>query len=120
MKAFTHPRPLAPAHMRTRSGQFQVLDSALRSALLGRTADALGRAEDLSRELAAEMHRPLTVAEREAEDRYRIEVAKYNEAVDAHNAAVRAERQARVNARETQKVRAARCETCFCVHPGEC
>ncbi len=121
MEPFNRPKPQTPAHMIARSRQITQIDRSLTSALRGSDiAEALAETELLARDWLIEMNRPLTAEEKDAEDRYRLEVAKYNEAAAAYNERLAAERQARLNARETAKIRKSLCPTCFCAHPGEC
>lgn len=120
MEPFSYPKPQMPAHVRDRAVEYDLLNRALRSAMLGRTETAMRNVEELRLRMAERLETPPTAAQRLAEDRYNLEVRKYNEAVTEYNERLAAERQARVNARETAKIRKSLCPTCFCAHPGEC
>jgi hypothetical protein len=120
MEPFNHPKPQMPAHVRERATEYDLLNRALVSAMLGRTQTARQQTEELRQRMAARLAQVLTEEQRLAEDRYNLDVRKYNEAVDAYNEQVRAQRQARVNARQVAQVRKQACPTCFASHPGEC
>lgn len=120
MEPFSYPKPQMPAHVRDRATEYDLLNRALTSALAGRSATAMRQAEELRRRVTERLAQPLTVHQRETEDRYNLEVRKYNEAVTEYNERLAAEKQARLNARETAKIRKSLCPTCFCAHPGEC
>lgn len=120
MEPFSYPKPQMPAHVRDRATEYDLLNRALTSALAGRSAAAMRQAEELRARVAERLAQPLTVRQREAEDRYNLEVRKYNEAVTEYNARLAAAKQARVNARETTKIRKSTCNTCFTVHAGDC
>lgn len=120
MVTFNYPKPQMPAHVRERATEYDLLNRALISAMMGRTAVAQAQVKELRAKMAARLAQPLTEEQRLAEDRYNLEVRKYNEAVDAYNARLAAAKQARRNARETAKVRAAACPSCFATHAGEC
>jgi hypothetical protein len=51
---------------------------------------------------------------------FAAQVDAYNAQVGAYNTALTAERQARINRREVNRVRAAACPRCCATHPGEC
>lgn len=48
------------------------------------------------------------------------DVAAYNAAASAHNAALKAARQTKRNVRTAAKTQAATCGSCFTVHAGDC
>lgn len=120
MEPFSYPQPQMPAHVRAKNEELTLLNRALVQALLGRSTAAMREAEELRRLVAARVARPVTEAEKTAEDHYYLHVRKYNEAVVAYNTRLDAERQTRINARETAKIRNASCPNCFATHPGEC
>ena len=47
-------------------------------------------------------------------------VAEYNDQAKKWNEAIKKNRQAKINERESKKIQAATCTRCFCVHAGEC
>jgi hypothetical protein len=117
MEAFNYPKPHAPLHLAQASRQFGAIADAINAALRGDLV-GLEQAERLALHL---VHRtPLNAEQRDAEDRYWLEVRKYNEAALAYNERLRAERQARVNARQVAQVRVAACKHCFATHAGDC
>lgn len=118
MTTFNHPKPVLPAHLRRQDIILTAMDQALTLACRGEgTGDALAQVGEL---LLGTLIRRLTPEQRAEEARYDREVREYNAAVKVHNDAIKARRQARVNADEVRKVRAAACPVCYATHPGEC
>lgn len=120
MEPFSYPKPVMPEHMRREQALMQAIDQALAAAMRGHgTAFYADQAQEMGKQVLRD-RQDLTSAQRAAEDRYRLEVRKYNEAVAAYNAKLKDARQARVNARQVAKVRAAACPSCTMTHAGEC
>jgi hypothetical protein len=90
----------------------RLLNGTVRAALAGVPTAALVDPE----EITALMARALAPMPAEIRAAYDAWATAYNKIVDARNA----ERQARINGRETAKVRAQACPRCFTTHPGEC
>jgi hypothetical protein len=114
---FDRPKPIAPAHLRAELAAIDAADRALTLALAGR---GVARFEVAALAVRDALLRPRTEAEQIAEARYDREVDEYNAAVRDYNAAIAAAAQARVNALQVAKVRAAACPRCFATHAGEC
>lgn len=115
---FTRPRPVLPAHLRRTDRLIGNLDRLIMAAAAGLSSEPGSLARVADAFAGALLNR--TPEELAAEARYDAEVAEYNAAVDAHNAKVRAQRQARANAAEAAALRAAACTRCFSTHAGEC
>jgi flagellar biosynthesis chaperone FliJ len=75
--------------------------TAISCELASRSEISRWLATDAGRAFAAQMH-------------------AYNAQVDAYNTALAGERQARINRRDANRVRAAACSRCYATHPGEC
>jgi hypothetical protein len=117
---FTYPKPVKPLHLVRQDDLMNRINGAMAAALRGHGAQFYS---ELAQELALDLRKvqeSVTEEDRAAEHRYRLEVRKYNEAVDAHNAGVKARRQTRVNARQVAQVRQSACPRCFATHAGEC
>lgn len=115
---FNHPKPVLPAHLRRQDATLVRMDRALTAALRGEVNGE--ELAEIGQALIGTLQRNLTAEERAEEARYDREVREYNAAVATWNAAIKAKRQARLNAVEVAKVRAAACPVCFATHPGEC
>lgn len=115
---FTRPRPVLPAHLRRTDRIIGSLDRIIMAAAAGASSEPGSLAQLADALAGALLNR--TPEELADEARYDAEVAAYNAAAGAHNAQVRARRQARANAAEVAALRAAACPRCMSTHPGEC
>lgn len=119
MKPFTHPRPKMPAHLRHTD---RLLTRSERQLDIVQAGGHVDPKEIIAGLEAILIHvaRPRTPQELAEEARYEREVKAYNKAAREYNERARAARQAKINAREVAKVRAAACPRCTITHAGEC
>lgn len=112
---FSHPKPTKPQIVRDLDAIHRTFNRGLRAADTGHVVDGLLLA---TRALLGqhELAQALTAEEREQVAAYNREVDAYNRKVDAYNADLRERRAKAQAARETAKVRSARCDRCFTLH----
>lgn len=116
-------RPVRPQELRDLIDMHNASQRAVNGALRGTVAQVGDFSESFARfqkeafDWAGEIDAWYSTPEGIA---YRASVRTWNEYVDSHNAAIKANRQARRNAREVSAVRSAACPRCFSTHAGEC